>query len=317
MSIESSWAVCAVALLLPLSVTACAAPLDDPKRFAQGGDSGVGTDPAVCNNTTTMLFAKTCAITGCHSTMEMMASLDLQKPDPFARLKGKPATGGPGVIIDPGGDPMKSDLYLKLTPNPPFFSRMPNNGTTLDDATIACVAQWIMGQASSSDGGGSGPDAVAETGIVQMPGNDATVGGGLDDSPVMMEAATVPETGGGMPEAGSEAGASVTFTQVYSIMTSRCLPCHATGTGKTMGKLDLSTKAMAFTNLVGVVASGSACGTSGKTRVVPGNSAMSLLPQMLTATPPCGMQMPRTGGPLTAAQIAQISSWIDGGALNN
>ena len=71
------------------------------------------------------------------------AGLDLVSPNLYARLVGKPATGGPGVIIDPGGDPKKSVLYLKLGPNPPFGSQMPLTGPKLDDSTIECVAEWI------------------------------------------------------------------------------------------------------------------------------------------------------------------------------
>ncbi len=77
----------------------------------------------------------------------------------------------------------------------------------------------------------------------------------------------------------------------------------------------MSSQAAAYTNLVGVMAKGSACANMG-TRVVAGNSAMSLLYTKVTV-PTCGSRMPRNAGPLTAADVATIKGWIDGGAHND
>lgn len=79
-----------------------------------------------------------------------------------------------------------------------------------------------------------------------------------------------------------------------------------------MGMLNMSTEAMAYTNLVGVAAMSTQCMGKGM-RVVAGDSAMSILYQKIT-TPTCGLKMPRTGAALTAAQAMTIKTWIDGGA---
>jgi hypothetical protein len=112
-----------------------------------------------------------------------------------------------------------------------------------------------------------------------------------------------------------DAGAGATFTEVYAIIAKQCLPCHATGAGFKMGMLDMSSQAMAYTNLVGAMAMGTACKGKG-TRVVASDSAMSILYAKIT-TPTCGTKMPHAPGMLTKADIALFKAWIDGGAPNN
>jgi hypothetical protein len=114
---------------------------------------------------------------------------------------------------------------------------------------------------------------------------------------------------------------TVTFTMVYSdIISTTCLPCHAPGmVGDSAGALDMSTQALAYSNLQ-KDASGSDCKASGLPLVVPGNAATSLLAEKVeSAMPPCGSRMPFECGTastpcLTAAQIQEIVDWINGGA---
>jgi len=99
----------------------------------------------------------------------------------------------------------------------------------------------------------------------------------------------------------------------------KCGGCHVMGkTGVSKGKLDMSAKATAYTNLVGVMAQGTGCATSMQTRVVAGNSAMSLLYNKISvAKPVCGERMPDDNPVLVDASIATIKAWIDEGALDN
>jgi hypothetical protein len=133
---------CAAAL-----VSACAGTLDDPDRFRDGG---APTPPAAeaaagpastCPPIETGVLAPKCASAGCHTATGGAGNLDLASPDVLGRLANKAATGGPGSLVVPG-DPDKSVLYSKLTATPPFGSRMPL-GSNLDDATLACVHDWI------------------------------------------------------------------------------------------------------------------------------------------------------------------------------
>jgi len=89
--------------------------------------------------------------------------------------------------------------------------------------------------------------------------------------------------------------------------------CH----GQAAGALDMSTRALAYDSLVGVPAAGEACGGKGFVRVIPGDSAGSLLVGKLVFDgAPCGETMP-LGGVLVDADAARIAAWIDAGALDN
>jgi hypothetical protein len=121
--------------------------------------------------------------------------------------------------------------------------------------------------------------------------------------------------------AGADAAAAPTWTQVYSsVIATRCAPCHTTagGTGISSGRLDMTTQAAAYTNLVSAAAMGSACTGMG-TRVVPGNAETSLLYLKVSVDDPtpCGGKMPLGGPALTEAQAEMIEDWIDDGAPNN
>jgi hypothetical protein len=122
-----------------------------------------------------------------------------------------------------------------------------------------------------------------------------------------------------------------TFTKVYKdqITGYKCLTCHVPGQiGVTDGKLDMSTQALAYENLVNVKAAGDACGTSGLTRVVPGSASTSLIVTKTDTNeshtpPPCGVQMPlgcgKTAGLkcLGGDDVTPLESWINAGAQNN
>lgn len=121
--------------------------------------------------------------------------------------------------------------------------------------------------------------------------------------------------------------ATVTFTQVYADILTQygCATCHAPGgKGEKFGNLNMSTKALAWANLVGVPAAGSSCATSNLERVVKDNAAESLIVQKVeSAKPPCGAQMPlncgKTGAPscLPESAVQELETWINGGALDD
>jgi hypothetical protein len=152
----------AAAAIVCGAAVSCAGTLTDPERFeldggstsslvgAEDGQAGTG-----CEDVETMLLPTRCALSGCHSAKDMSAGLNLESPAVRARLTGRAATGGPGVLVDPGGDPQKSVLYLKLTPNPPFGSQMPLAGTKLGGSDLACVAAWIASPAAPGDDAGA------------------------------------------------------------------------------------------------------------------------------------------------------------------
>jgi hypothetical protein len=112
-------------------------------------------------------------------------------------------------------------------------------------------------------------------------------------------------------DAPGDAGA-FTFTRVHELFFRRCVICHGTN-----GRLDMTTRALAYRNLVSVDAMGPACMGGGRVRVVPGDPARSLLMQKLNPMPECGARMPRGAPPLTAAELALVRGWIAAGARND
>jgi hypothetical protein len=144
-----------------LVCTACPGALEDPALFLS---NDLAHDASSCPDIPTQVFLPACASAGCHSAASKDLGLDLESPDVASRLVGVRATGG-GLLVDPA-HPATSVVYTKLTPMPPYGARMPFESQPLDDATIACVLDWISQQrggdaGSSSDGssdGGSGAD---------------------------------------------------------------------------------------------------------------------------------------------------------------
>jgi hypothetical protein len=126
--------------------------------------------------------------------------------------------------------------------------------------------------------------------------------------------------GMGDAQAKGETGSTgaTTFTDVYMnvIVPNGCTACHNPSVGA--GSLDMSTQAAAYTNLVGVMAAGPACGGMGLIRVVKGDASMSLIYEKVSeADPPCGSQMPLGGAPISSAEMTMVMDWINAGAKNN
>jgi hypothetical protein len=185
------------------------------------------------------------------------------------------------------------------------------------------------------DGDGAPPpaDAARETGAPDVapdtrpdvPGVDAADAGAGDARPDAADAAA--DAGADAADAAVDAagdagdgGTAPSFAQLYTtIISTKCAPCHTTpgGIGITNGKLDMTTQAAAYTNLVNVAAAGTPCVGMG-TRVIPGMGPQSLLYlKVSTDDPvPCGSKMP-LGGALTAPEAELIEEWIDSGAPNN
>jgi hypothetical protein len=187
-----------------LACAGCPGTLEDPERFADGGES----DGSDCPDIPSTLFATTCAKTGCHSTNDQAQGLDLQSSDVASRLVGVTSTEGAGLLIDPS-NPTMSVLYTKLMMVPPFGSRMPLANTPLDAATMSCVLAWIeeaagtAGDASASDSGS--PIDTTEAGP-EVEAGTSEGGGPAADAGVSRDAGTVDA---GVRDTGSGVDASV------------------------------------------------------------------------------------------------------------
>jgi hypothetical protein len=94
--------------------------------------------------------------------------------------------------------------------------------------------------------------------------------------------------------------------------------CHGRDASMAMpvGNLSMSSASVAYMQLVKKASDSSACG--GKTRVVPGDAANSLLVQKLRGdTTTCGAAMPVNADSITDAELKRITDWISAGACNN
>lgn len=140
----SIWrASCAGSLLLAL--VACEGSLQDPARFDYlNGTADAGTPSSGaggCDAVSTIL-APSCATAACHSGQTQQANLDLESPGLPKRLVQKPASGGPGLLID-AQNPDRSVLYLKVTDTPPFNFQMPLGAPPLSSDQVACLKAWV------------------------------------------------------------------------------------------------------------------------------------------------------------------------------
>ena len=141
-------------------------------------------------------------------------------------------------------------------------------------------------------------------------------GGGDDDSSSKNNG-----TGGaGMGASGMGGGApTATWKQIFDMMypmatDSRCTACHSQPPfDGANGNLSMGMdKDSAYMALYNKQSTSTKCG--GMTYVVPGKPEMSLLYLKLTATPPCGVQMPNGPTKFTQEQLDMVSGWITAGA---
>jgi hypothetical protein len=115
---------------------------------------------------------------------------------------------------------------------------------------------------------------------------------------------------------GGDAGMGGSFATLYTtvLTPAMCAAHHAGATAS--GGLDMSTEMKAYTNLTTGMSSATVEKGCNESYVVKGNAMMSLLYQKVAGTQPaaCGAQMPKGLTPLSAANIALVEAWINGGA---
>lgn len=189
-----------------------------------------------------------------------------------------------------------------------------------EDNNGAAGAYGYGGAAGSAAGNAGAAGTTPDGGE-----NDAAAGsaGSADDGGQAGSSGTAGTAGGAgsTSDAGADGAAAATWTQVYTtIISQKCTPCHTTanGGGITIGKLDMTSQATAYMNLVNAPAAGDACSGQG-TRVTPGDAASSLLYKKIEPgqPAPCGAKMPLGGAELSQDEAATIESWIQAGAAED
>ena len=132
-----------------LALTGCAGALDHPERFANlgGPDAAVTPSPDGGCDPVVQMFPLSCSTSACHSAQSQQANLDLESAGLPARLVGKQAHGGPGLLID-AANPAQSVMLLKVTDPPPFQFQMPLGAPPLSPEETACLQAWIQAAAA-------------------------------------------------------------------------------------------------------------------------------------------------------------------------
>jgi hypothetical protein len=197
-----------------------------------------------------------------------------------------------------------------------------SGATTATGSSGTTTATGSSGTTTATGSSGTTPTSGATTG--SGSGSSGTAGSGSASGTGTSGSASGATSGSASGASGTAAAGPGFAEDVYNNLglCTTCLPCHSppSGGGYVNGKLDLSTSSNAYTNLVGVKAAGSACGTSGLTRVVAGSAATSLLYNKLNAKTtagakaPCGNGMPETGTPLSTSDLMVVEMWINSGA---
>jgi hypothetical protein len=192
------------------------------------------------------------------------------------------------------------------------------------------VVAGAGGRAAAGGAGGAAPIAGTGTGAAGIPqaGRGAVAGSGGTiiaatggaGAPATAGAGGAPAVGAGGMGGGSAAGTggaaptgpAPTFTQIYdNILSMKCAACHGSG------GLNMSTKDLAHSTLVGADVAGMEC--TGMKRIVAGDPGMSVLVMALKAEGCRGRagRMPPSGNPLSMEEIDQFIAWIAAGAMNN
>jgi hypothetical protein len=172
-------------------------------------------------------------------------------------------------------------------------------------APVAGSMGSMAGSPAAGGGAGAGSSAPPGGSGGSSAGSGAAVGGS-----------------GGMTAPGSPTFSAIFDEIINGTGCNGAALCHG---GPAGGKLTMNDKNDTHAALVGVNAMGMSlpagsnpdCKDSGLVRVVAGKPEDSLLVQKIEqAKAPCGQSMPPTG-PLSAAQIQQIKTWIMNGAKND
>jgi hypothetical protein len=156
MSMKVSALAYTYTVLIAMLVSACAAKLDRPERFAAvvlkyGSDAGSGNAaPPAC---ALQIFKATCGLAGCHA--KGSPQIDLASDGVAGRLieqRSRSVTCMDRVYIATDGT--ASLLLNKLTDSPPCGAKMPLGGM-ISVSDKQCLTDWVtqLGRSESDAGG--------------------------------------------------------------------------------------------------------------------------------------------------------------------
>lgn len=227
--------------------------------------------------------------------------------DPGASNMGEPSTGAMGGTSSPATGKAGSDGSA----GPTMAANAGTGGTSTSMSGVSSAAGAKAAAGTAATAGASA--ANAGTGGAAMT---ATAGASAAAGMTGSAAAGSGAASGGC---GTESFKAI-YDSIFKNMTHNCTGalCHGREAAMAMpvGNLSLSSAAVAYMQLVKV--SSDSMGCSGKTRVIPGDAAGSLLVQKLRgSTTMCGGVMPVGAEEIPEADLKRITDWINAGACDN
>jgi hypothetical protein len=327
---------------------ACTARVNGTEEVPIDGGTGTGPEPSFTATTCDLtkvreIFRGSCADTACHDSSSSAGDLDLTIADPGAALVDRAASLCEGEALVVAGEPDSSLLWNKIMGTTACGEKMPIGGD-LDFADANCLHGWIVSLGSGiveceRCGGDTCVDLLADDKNCGACGNACEVGsicasgvckgcaaGETACGTKCVDVQSDPDNCGscgvgcGLGESCSNGtcacdGASVSFaSDVAPLLGATCTDqgCHA-GAKPKQGLSLLAN--VSYDELLGSTAQ--QCSDS-RRLVVPGDPAESYLMSKLTGVSMCsGTLMPKADSALSAEELAVISSWICGGALDN
>lgn len=278
----------------------------------------------------TQIFNPHCLSAGCHNATAQAGNLNLTAGVSYGNLVGvTPANvvaAAQGLQRVQPFNPANSFLLIKLMgPALGEGGRMPLGMDPLSPTDINMIQAWITDGAPPP--GTAGPSATPTPSPTDPASPTASDTATVTPTPVDTATPTATGTGTQPPTATvtETPTASPTETPLpwlvriqTTIFNPSCaiLNCHDTSTAS--ANLVLA-EGQSYGNLVNVQPDNFAAIAKGLLRVQPNDPANSFLIVKVSGKPPLGegSQMPLTGTPLTAEQIALLTGWIEAGAPNS
>jgi hypothetical protein len=302
-----------------------------PAALLLYGCAGNGPPPTTATSAYDVLqqqiFNQHCLSAGCHNATAQAGNLNLTAGVSYGDLVGvtpdNPVARAGGLMRVEPFNSANSFIIVKLTGPPPGEGgRMPLGMDPLSASDIAMIQAWIADGAPppGTPGASATPTPSPTESALPTASDTATI------TPTPVDTGTPTRTVTGTPpptatvtETPTASPTETPLPLLVRIQTTIFNPscatqfCHDAATAS--GNLVLS-DGQSYGNLVGVQPDNAVARTNGLLRVQPNDPANSYLMVKVASRPPLGMgsQMPLTGAPLTAEQIALLTGWIEAGA---
>jgi mono/diheme cytochrome c family protein len=239
------------------------------------------TQPAVALDPATIDYKKDVQPIFEQHCLDCHGNEDPEKGLQLTSYKNVLAGSDNGPVIKPGA-PEDSYLIQQVVKG-----RMPKRGKKLTSAEITILTAWVQGGAQEKASAPVASGAISQTATISMAQTTASNGTAITATATVTAVAAVPVID----------PATVNFaTDVFPIFKDHCIECH--GYEDPEHGLQLTS----YSNIM--------AGSDDGPVIKPGDPENSYLVELVTKG-----RMPKRGKKLTPEQVAIITAWVKGGAL--